>query len=388
MSQMTRLGRPNMRVRRAVAILCALVAAVAAPGARAAAPGEGMPIIGVNDGSGWGPADSARLQELGFSSERIELGKGPRLPGSYALGWRNDVVIVGNVADEERLGEVNVPAWTREALAQVEEAAAYGMTLMEVGNEMYAKGPKCAGCGWRVEPARYAEMFMSLAHAVAAAHIEGVKLLFDGYGNFVEAEGAPPSPLWSGGGWIAAALAAEPELRTAVGGFTVHPYGNAGENRENDGGTLAVVAQHEQEVSLGFQNTDAYVTEVGVQVEGAPEPSSLSAQARELGAILAELVSFGFVKGIWIYQTHDDPTGKWGLIEDQESGASPFIGRPSLQVVSELALRARSEASGGEDGLVDYGSGPQERLALGSSGIEYHPRLQLARPPWSDGLYD
>jgi hypothetical protein len=378
-----------MRVCRAVAVVCVL-AATAAGGscATALAEREPPPIIGVNDGSGWGPADSARLHELGFSSERVEAGENTRVEGSYETGWRDDVVIVGNVADEERLSEVNVAAWTREALAEVKEAAGYGMTLMEVGNEMYLKGRRCAGCGWRIEPARYAEMFMSLAHAVAAAHVEGVKLLFDGFGNFVEAEGATPSAVWDGGGWIAAALEAEPELRTAVGGFSVHPYGYAGENREDDSGTLAAQAQHEQEVSLGFRNTDLYVTEVGVQVEGTPSASSLSAQAEELNAILTELVSFGYVKGIWIYQTHDDPTGKWGLMEDQVSGSSPFIERPSLQVVSELALRARSEASGGEEGLTDYGSGAQERLALGYSGIEYHVEIQFTRPPWSDGSYD
>ena len=45
-------------------------------------------------------------------------------------------MIAGNVDDEQPLAAVDIPAWTRAALAQVEEAASSGVRLIEVGNEM------------------------------------------------------------------------------------------------------------------------------------------------------------------------------------------------------------------------------------------------------------
>jgi hypothetical protein len=173
-----------------------------------------------------------------------------------------------------------------------------------------------------------------------------------------------------------------------VGGFTMHPYGEAGENRANDGGPLALWAQHQQAVSLGFQNTDYYATEYGVQVEGVPDPSSLERQAQEIEAVYSELVAYGFVRGIWYYQTHDDGTGQWGLVERQETGASPFVPRPALAVVSSFAERFQSGAGAGEAELTSSGSGPGASVQLGASGIVYRPRLQLARLPWLGGSYD
>jgi hypothetical protein len=168
----------------------------------------------------------------------------------------------------------------------------------------------------------------------------------------------------------------------------MHPYGEAGENRANDGGPLALWAQHQQAVSLGFQNTDYYATEYGVQVEGVPDPSSLERQAQEVEAVYSELVSYGFVKGIWYYQTHDDDTGQWGLVERQETGESPFIPRPALTVVSSFAQRFQSGAGAGEAELTSSGSGLGASVQLGASGIVYHPRLELARLPWLGGSYD
>jgi hypothetical protein len=393
----SRPGWPPLGIRSATALVSLLLgfcaagagAACAAPDTAAGAtPGEPTVIIGVNDGSGWGPADSARFHALGFTSERIVAGEQPTIAQSIAAGWTDDLVIAGNVQDEQPLSGVNIPMWTREALTQVSEAAANGVTLVEVGNEMYAKGPSCEGCGRRVEPARYAEMFVSLARAVRAAHIGAVKLLFDSYGDFQEGEGAPWSQVWSGGGWLAAAVAAEPELRSLVGGFSMHPYGEPGENRSNDGGPQALYVQHEQAVSLGFQHTDFYATEFGVQVEGQPAPSSLDRQAHEIEAVYDELISFGFVKGIWYYQTHDDGTGHWGLVESQETGRSPFIARPSLAVVAAYAQRFQSGAGAGESELRVSGDGAGQSVQLGNSGVEYHPRLELAALPWRDGSYD
>jgi hypothetical protein len=305
-----------------------------------AAATEPSIIIGVNDGSGWGPADSAKFHEFGFTSERLEAG-GPytTIAESTALGWTDDTVIVGNTDDEEPLRSVNIPEWTANTLAQVKEEASYGVTLLEVGNEMYLKG-YCEDCYQQKEPAKYAEMFVSLSKAVEAAGIKGVKLLFDSFGNYEETEGGKLSQISHGGGWLATAEKAEPELLKRVAGFTMHPYGEAGENKENDWGPGALKAEHEQAVSLGFENTEYYVTEFGVQLDvgGVTGSTSLANQAEKIKAVYNELIGDGFVKGIWYYQTHDDGTGKWGLIEHQESGSSPFVPRPALEVVSHFAL--------------------------------------------------
>lgn len=304
-------------------------------------------IIGINDGSGWGPADAKQFVARGITSERFAgTGYAGGLSGSIAEllkrseadGFSDDVVIVGNTPDEEQLSAVNVPAWTAASLKQVEEAADNGARLLEVGNEMYLKGPQCNGCYQQAEPARYAEMFVALSKAVEAAGVKGVTLLFDSYGNYRESEGGPLSKVCCGGGWLAAAVTAEPELLERVGDFTMHPYGLAGSNKRDDLGPDALKTEREQAVSLGFENTEYYVTEYGVQVQGATTAASLNLQAERIRAAFTELIGFGFVKGIWYFESHDDITGRWGVIENQKSAEAPFIARPSLEVVSDFAL--------------------------------------------------
>ncbi len=296
-------------------------------------------IIGVTGGTSWGEPDSLKFREYGFASERLNANPGhTTIAESIALGWKNDIVIVGNVDDEEELGKVNITKWTEETLAQVKEEAAHGVMLMEVGNEMFLKGPRCGGCYQQKEPARYAEMFVSLSKAVEEAGISGVKLLFDSYGDYQESEGGKWSQVCCGGGWLATAEKAEPELLKRVAGFTMHPYGEVGENKENDWGPVALKVEHEQAVSLGFEHTDYYATEFGVKLneEGPSGSSSPANQAEKIKAVLTELIGYGFVKGIWYYQTHDDGTGKWGLIEPQENGESPFVARPALEALANF----------------------------------------------------
>lgn len=303
---------------------------------------NGAPIIiGLTGGSAWGATDSRRFHEYGFTSERIEAG-GPytTIGESSEAGWSDDTVIVGNVADTEPLRAVNIAKWTAATLAQVREASWNGASLLEVGNEMYLKGACGEGCYQQKEPARYAEMYVSLSKAVEAAKIGGVKLLFDSFGDYRTAKGGRWSQVCCGGGWLASALQAQPELRQRVAGFTMHPYGVAGENLEDDWGPGALRAQHEQAVSLGFVHTEFYATEFGVTVgEAGPSGTTpLVYQAERIAAVFNELIGFGFVKGIWYFQAHDVSEGRYGLIEVQKSGSSPFVARPSLGVVSGFAL--------------------------------------------------
>ena len=290
-------------------------------------PASGV-IIGTNDALGWGPEVAKKTFAAGLRSARIEAGAGLNTPQhAREEGFTNNIVIVGNTPDGSRLATVETASWTTKALAEVKEAAANGDTLMEVGNEMFLKGGQA-------EPVKYAEMYVSLDNAVKAAGVTGVKLLFNDYGDY------DPNGVWSlvqyGGGWLGDALRAQPTLKTIVAGFTNHPYGKPGENQEDNWGPGALVAEHNQAVSLGFANTDFYVSEFGVRAEagGATGSASPAQQAELVRAVYTELIATGYVKGIWFYESHDESsTAKWGFV----SGSwSP---RPVLGVLEEIAKK-------------------------------------------------
>ena len=324
----------------------ALIGAPPAPPSPPPPPTGPQPnvIIGLSDGSGWGPSDSRRFLEGGISSERVEAGgQSAKIAESIADGWRNDTVIVGNTPDGQPLSTVNIPEWTARALAEVREAAAHGVTLLEVGNETVLKGTKVNANGETIhqsEPAKYAEMFMSLANAVNAAGIKGVKLLFSSDGDYQR-----PDKTWSqmsrGGGWVADALKAEPGLISRVDGFVSHPYGRAHTTTPEHGGPGGMEDQHANVVALGFQHTDYYLTEYGVQwtpgQEGPINAPTQALQAAWIKEAYEEFVALPYVRGIWYYQSHDDGTGAWGLIEPQLNGLSPFIPREALGVVEGFA---------------------------------------------------
>lgn len=305
-------------------------------------------IFGINFGSTWGAADASQFIARGLTSDRVEAPGTQGNPGSSAAvlkqseayGYADDDVIVGNIQDSVPLSAVNIATWTSETLKQVKEAAANGATLLEVGNEMYAKGPgkRCGHCTEDAEPARYAEMFVSLSKAAEAAGVSGVELLFDSFGSYEEGPGGPWSKACCGGGWLATAVKAEPELLTRVDGFTMHPYGEPGTNLKDDRGPGALDAEHQQALALGFRNTQYYVTEYGVAIRGKITASALARQATQITAAYTEMLGFGFVSGIWYFETHDDVTGNWGLVEPQSSEASPFVPRPALAAVSQFAL--------------------------------------------------
>ncbi len=296
-------------------------------------------IIGTNDALGWGDEVAQKILATGLSSARVEAGAGLNTPQhAREEGFTNNVVIVGNTSDEAGLSTVNTASWTEKALKEVREAVANGDTLLEVGNEMYLKGRSPHGATNSTEPAKYAEMYMSLAKAVDAAEIKGVKLLFNSFGDYARSNGTW-SQVANGGGWIGDALAAQPGLKERLDGFTAHPYGLAGQNSENDWGPGALEAEHNQAATLGFVNTEYYVSEFGVQLEtsGPAGSESPAQQAERVKAVYTELIGLGYVKGIWFYESHDESsTAKWGFV----SGA--WTPRPVLAVLEGFAKQEHS----------------------------------------------
>jgi ABC-type phosphate transport system substrate-binding protein len=306
----------------------------------AAAEEEPGVVIGANTGSGWGKRIGERLVEERIDSDRIEMGR-DSIAASQADGFSHQIVIVGNTPDSTPLSSINVTSWVKEALTQVEEVKAAGLHLCEVGNEMFLKGPR-EGSYQQKEPAKYAEMYMALAHAVDTAKITGIKLLFNAYGDYQLYEGGPFSQVASGHGWIGDAVAAQPELKSRVDGFTGHPYGKPKENRENDWGPGSTMVQHEQIVGLGFAHSNFWISEFGIEAPGSTEGSShniaLSEEEENNWAreVYGELTATGWVKGIWWYNSHDDSTAeKWGLFKGR-SGVEAEIFRSVASVISSF----------------------------------------------------
>jgi len=290
--------------------------------------GEGSNvIIGVNNISGWGPEQAQKMITAGIKSERLEYGDYTTIQDSIANGFSNDTVIVGNTPDGSRLSTIDTSSWVSSTLSAVKEEAANGVTIIEVGNEMYLKGGQA-------EPVKYAEMYMALAKAVDTAGVKGVKLLFNSFGDYQRLDGTY-SNVTEGNGWLADALRVQPGLKTRIDDFSQHPYGLAWENNENtdDWGPGALEAEHKQAVELGLSHTDYYVTEFGVQLEagGVTGSNSQAQQAERIKAVYTELIGTGYVKGIWYYGPHDNETGTWGLVAD------PWTPRQALAVVASFA---------------------------------------------------
>lgn len=274
----------------------------------------------------------------GITSDRVEMSNDPETEAEESYGntpkmahehnFVNNDVVVGNVSDTEHLSEVSVATWVKETTQQIERASTYGDVLMEVGNEMWLKGdgngcygPECA------EPDKYAEMFVGLSKEVDKAKEAGaiphdVRLLFDLTGDYYLGNGK-----WSNAteqrGWLGDAIAAQPELKTRIEGFTFHPYDPGGETLAEeeeqsiygyDYGLRGLKGDYAEAVELGVKHTNVYATEFGacsyVLIEG--ECRKEGTQKTEAEATKAaetdynELLSSQFpeVKGLWWYAAY------------------------------------------------------------------------------------
>ena len=323
-------------------------------------------IIGVNDALGLGDNLAETVFAAGFTSDRIE----PLVHGrdvSYEntpqiaseLGFLDNAVVVGNINNggpreqeaslAEWATEPRLKEWTARAVGEVEEAARYGNTLMEVGNEMFLvatiKGSKYP------QPKAYAQMYVSLSKAVdgAKTRTEGykmpaaVKLLFNLFGEYEESNGKSSQIHLSTGeyhGWLGDALEAPggagKELRARIEGFTFHPYetrvhdsnGNWAPAAEagHDWGTSGLKYDYAEARDLGFEDLPVYATELGFTTSGA-------VQAAEAKAEYEELLSFPEVKGIWYFAAGPETEEKTGLFEGSE-------GQWKLNKAGEALLQA------------------------------------------------
>ncbi len=286
-------------------------------------------IIGTDDGSGWG-AEAARTILAGHVTwDRVEVGSWPHVVQTSLEDGFKVLAIVGNVDDGTPLSHVEASAWAAQLVSQLQ--ANPGISLAEVGNEMYLKGGVA-------NPAQYGRMYLAAVRAARAAGIE-TPLLFNMTGGYPHGSWSAPQG-WSldgaEGGWLREAVRANPGLGEAIleNGVSIHPYGALGENNADDYGVNAVPADEAVARAVLGAVPPTYITEFGYTLAACGRDlgaCSHAEQATKMAAAYAAFLEDPNVRGIWWYQSHDDGTGMFGFME--RDGAT----RPSFSVLSAIA---------------------------------------------------
>lgn len=289
------------------------------------APPKPKVIVGVNDGSGWGPAPAKQIIAAGLKSERLE--GTTKLAESKANGFSSHAVIVGNTPDTSPLSSVNVGAWVTNTIAEVLAAQAAGALVCEVINEPNLKGGVA-------NPAQYGKMYAALHEAKVAMGLT-IPLAFYTAGDWYNAATKTWEQDASMKGWNEAAITAVPALKTAIDCICAHPYGKAHATGGGDAGPGGLENQLKESVQAGVVNADKlYITEWGEIATGTGAPE-LATHAAAVEAAYVEFLGMPQTRGIWYYQSHDDSNGRFGLI-DNTTG----VARPAFAVVAGLAQKA------------------------------------------------
>lgn len=306
----------------------------------------GIPWIGLNDFTGWGPPLTHQYLSDGFRWARIEAG------GAYTANNGLDNVLSpgcgdGNSSDSSLLcnallilpeasavknSQGQITGWDTTApmswMNHYNTAAYASRIVYEFGNEAYL-----TNSGYSLTAQQYAQSYEATYNAKHAASVSQ-PLLFMTTGD----------PCWTGLAVDTCTNGAELYLEKAmdvskggvsnleVDGFSTHTYGGADSDTSNHtNGVDALLAQHQDAVNHGFTNTPWYVTEWGVTINPAQSDGPVTAntgyyapsyagQAADITSAYTKMVAYGdgasgtWLKGIMYYQTHDDSTGWFGLL--------------------------------------------------------------------------
>jgi hypothetical protein len=288
-------------------------------------------IIGTGDGAGWGPAAAKTILGGHITWNRVEIGQSTNTLAQSLSDGFHVLAIVGNVNDDTPLSQVDPNSWGATVVSQLQ--ANPGISIAEAGNEMFLKGNIA-------NPVQYGRMYLAAVNAIKAAGIH-TPLLFDDFGDYPLGSWASPTS-WSrdstGGGWLHDAVAGVPGLAPAIlaNGLNSHPYGAIGVNKENKDsyGTGAVAGQEaEAQAVLGATPT-FYITEFGYDLSkcgvdlGA---CSQQEQATKMHEAYKIFLNDPHVAGIWWYQSHDDSTGQFGFMNNDNTT------RPSFTTLTTIA---------------------------------------------------
>jgi hypothetical protein len=262
--------------------------------------------------SGWGLG--ARLRSIGITWDRIDVGNGTNIGDvRYALQQRVKVLVLFNPVDP-RLAGMSPRTAARDVRRLALEILPLGLHEIEFGNEVYDHGST---------PQSYAAQYAAAHAAVAGLHIT---LIANSFGDYQRPDGT-----WSqdakGGGWIHDFIHALPAKGREIDAFSIHPYGpmdrlGSGE----DGGWPSVGRYHELAVANGV-NVPWYITEVGQNLGGSDTspPVDLATQAADVTQYLNDtLVEYPYVTYLDFYAIKDNRTGRWGLLNSNDSPRPAF----------------------------------------------------------------
>jgi hypothetical protein len=300
-------------------------------------PHEGEPppppptgkIIGTNDGAGWGTAAAQTILGGHITWNRVEIGMDSNTLAESRSDGFHVLAIVGNVGDETPLSQIDPASWAGTVVSQLQSNP--GISIAEAGNEMYLKGNVAS-------PVRYGQMYLAAVNAMKTAGIH-TPLLFNMLGNYPSGTWSSPGS-WSrdetGGGWLRDAVAGVPGLASAIlaNGLSTHPYGALGENHEDTNGVNAVAAQESVAKTVLGSTPPFYITEFGYSLSncGANDGAcSQQEQATKMRSAYQVLLADPHVAGIWWYQSHDDGTGHFGYMNNDNST------RPAFETLASIA---------------------------------------------------
>ena len=298
----------------------ALPAGVGSPATALSARG---PIIGTNDGVGWGRAAARTIVRGHITWNRVAVGSPPNtLAGSLSDGFKV-LLIVANVADGTPLSQINPSSWGAEVVSELK--ASRGVGLAEAGNESYLKADVA-------NPVQYGRMYLDAVEDMKAARIH-IPLLFNMTGDIPHDTWADPQG-WSEddheGGWLREAVAGVPGLAAAIlaNGVSIHPYGALGENSHDDLGTGSAAAEESIANTVLGSIPPFYVTEIGYALGRCGAVAGACSERQQATKLQAAY------EVIWWYQSHDDPTGNFGFMSNSNRV------RPAFKVLSAIASAA------------------------------------------------
>jgi hypothetical protein len=292
---------------------------------------SGGRLIGTNDGAGWGPGAAKTILAGHITWNRVEIGASSNTLAQSLSDGFHVLGIVGNVDDGTPLSAVDPNTWAASVVSQLQ--ANPGITIAEAGNEMFLKGGQA-------NAVQYGRLYLAAVNAMKAAGIH-TPLLFDMFGDYPQGSWSSPTS-WSrdstGGGWLHDAVNNVPGLAAAIlaNGMGTHPYGANGENSKDEYGTAAVAAEENNAKTILGSTPTFYITEFGYdlgrcgEIDGA---CSQTEQATKMSAAYKTFLADPHVAGIFAYQTHDDGTGQWGYMNNDNTT------RPTYNIIAENATQ-------------------------------------------------
>jgi hypothetical protein len=298
-------------------------------GGESPVPVGGSKIVGTNDGAGWGPAAAKTILAGHIVWNRVEIGMSSNTLSQSLSDGFHVLAIVGNVGDSTPLSQIEPSAWAASVVSELQ--ANPGIEIAEAGNEMYLKGNIA-------NPVQYGRMYLAATNAMKAAGIH-TPLLFNMLGDYHLGTWSTPTGYSndaSGGGWLHDAVAGVPGLAAAIlaNGLSTHPYGALGENHNDTNGVNAVPAQEAVAKNVLGAIPPIYITEFGYSLNNCGENDgacSETEQATKMRSAYQALLADPHVAGIWWYQSHDDSTGHFGYMNNDNTT------RPAYTTLTQIA---------------------------------------------------